>query len=1064
MRVFYLVMLLLCFKYSVKAQDIVRGQVLSENTTQPISNVSIKLESESRSYKTDDRGFFIVEIVNKDDYIEISHIGYEPIEIPVSDFSEKVFIVFLRPKDYILEEVILNTGFQEITQERVTGSYSYIDEVLLNRNTGTDIISRLEGVTSGLSFDRSTSTREFTPQPKIRVRGITTLHSNESPLIILNNFPFEGDIEDINPNDVESVTVLKDATAASIWGARAGNGVIVVKTKTGKTIGKPEVNFMLNTKISQKPDLFYNPNFLPSAERMALEDDYFLKNLYSQQDNIPIPEYIELIIANKDGLISNEEFERERKNLLNTDIREEATKHLYQSGVSSQYALNFRGSTQTYSYYLSGGYDKVTQATKGNGYKRLTFNSANTFKLVDQLELQVNVFMNQGQSANNGQSLASLNGSGLTISPYTRLLGEDGEALAIPYTYRTAYTDNAIELGLLDWGYRPLEELNQKVNKNMSNDTRIMAGLRYDLSSGLFLNFLYQYEKNANHTRNLYNEDTYYSRNLINRYTQADGLKIIPQGSVLEGGSSNTLSHSGRIQVNFNDYISKKNYVSAIAGTEIREQLYNVNPPYKLYGYDENRLTASTVLNYEELYPVRPQGRARIPAVSGQTSHILDRYLSYYLNASNTFDDKFVLSFSSRWDASNLFGVKTNQKGIPLWSIGGSWILNNEKFYNINWLPYLRTRLTYGYNGNVNKNVSTYPIIRFTSDSSTDYRRAILSSTGNPNLRWEKIKTINMGLDFRLFENTIIGSLDLYKKSASDLIGINTMDPTTGVFPPEIHNLINYANMESKGMDLEITSNNLKGKVNWRTTFFVNFTKNKVTNYMANDATSVTQFFPSNVYAPAVVNVSRDAIYGLPWNGLSKDTGMPIVFIDGEESTNYVQYINGMAPQDLEPLGVTVPTKFGSILNSFAWKNLTLSANLIWKAGYKFRRSSINYSLLKDGSGHIDYLKRWVNAGDELITNVPAFPDDSNPSRDQAYLYSETLIENGNHIRLQDLFLNYDLKGLLKRSKFSNLNVFFNASNLGIIWRANKHNLDPDYPNSSYPSPLTTSLGINVKF
>jgi len=261
-------------------QDLtVRGRVVDENG-QPLQGATVTVKGKNRSVKTDQNGAFYLENVGERDQLVISFVGYQSREVKAATDMGSLTMVIA---DQGLEEVnVVSTGYETLAKERATGSFELIDHKMLNRRTGTDILSRLEGITSGLQFDRRGQSPDQTTANagNIVIRGISTLSSNiKTPLIVLDNFPYEGDILNINPSDIEQVTVLKDAAAASIWGARAGNGVIVITTKKGKLNSALKISSGANLIISEKPDLFAYPT-MSSSDFIDVEQYLFRQNFY----------------------------------------------------------------------------------------------------------------------------------------------------------------------------------------------------------------------------------------------------------------------------------------------------------------------------------------------------------------------------------------------------------------------------------------------------------------------------------------------------------------------------------------------------------------------------------------------------------------------------------------------------------------------------------------------------------------------------------------------------------------------------------------------------------------
>lgn len=973
-------------------------------------------------------------------------------------------------KDTInLNEVVINTGYYQIPKERATGSFDLIDKQLINRSTGTNIIARLEGITSSLHFDTRSNSRETVNAPQLRVRGLSTINSNEAPLIVVDNFPYEGDISGINPNDVESITILKDAAAASIWGARAGNGVIVITTRQGRFNQKTSITLNSNLTIGNKPNLYYNQRWLPSQTVMGFEKELFEKNTYAQQPETVLPAYVELLIKKKAGTISDEDFNAQEALMKTTDSRNEALKDLYQPSINQQYALNINGGEKTYRYYLSAGYDNNRSYLTGNQSNRLNLNLQNTFKPIQNLELSAAIIYTRQNNQNNGLNLSSFTSrSPSGISPYTRFTDENGNALAIPYQLRQAYIEQAPANKLLDWNYRPIEEISLSDKTSGSTELRLNSGIKYSFLKHFNASLSYQYIRSNSSGESYYSTETFYVRNQVNRFTQTDGTQIIPNGGILTGnGKAETLSHSGRLQLGYQQEFNSLHQIHALAGAEVRQYTQQYLPGFVLYNYNPEVLTGTTLFDYTKKYPQRPSGSAPISQPPYQITEYADRYLSYFSNAAYTYHKKYTLSGSIRWDGSNLFGVKTNQKGVPLWSAGTSWEISKEPFYQLGWLPYLRIRTTYGSAGNVNKTVTTYPVISYTTNVQTGLPETTIRSAGNPALRWEQVKTLNLAIDASSKNDRIKGSIEYYVKKSSDLIGEKNMAPSSGIIPGIsllIVNQINYANMRTHGIDFQLNTKNFTGAIQWESNFLFSYVKNTITNYAGNSSLPISFYFAGT--APLQVGQSRDVIYWMPWAGLNPQTGKPL--IPGQQaqtSENYRPYLDNYQPKQLLT-GLTVPPYFGSIRNTISYKNLQVSAVVTFKAGYVFRRESFypGQEYQDPANYHQDYFKRWKQPGDEQHTNVPAAgPADTYLS--QYYGRSAAIISKGDHIRLQDINISYTLNSpMLKKYGLHNIRIYGYARNLGILWRANKEGIDPDLPTAAYPAPASYALGLTLGF
>ncbi|MEA5403009.1 SusC/RagA family TonB-linked outer membrane protein [Arcicella sp. DC2W] len=1072
-KLFLLFMLLLGNCAMLYAQRL-KSRVLDATDTHPIQGASVRLVRAATGTITDANGSF--EILSKypADTLVISSIGFSAIVLLIDHGRSLSESLLMHRESFALDEVVVSTGYTKISRERATGSFTHISNELINRSVSPDIISRLEGVTPALQFYRSTVTPRGTTS-ELRIRGVSSIFSDTAPLIVVDNFPYEGDINSINPNDIADITILKDAAAASIWGVRAGNGVIVINTKQGKYNQKTSVSFQSNFTVGEKPNLFYNPSFLASQELIDFQRLRFAQGGFQQNNWTLLPEAIEIQIAKQEGKLSAEEMERQLKGLATKDIRKDMLANLYQKSLNQQYALSFSGGNNNLKYISSLGLDKNLSGNVGFSSSRITLNNQFTYRFNQKLELFTSLYYALQHFSNNGLERTDLiPREGGAIQSYTSLRDDSGMSVGIPYKYRQTYIAAAPSQGLLNWQFNPIDELALSDKTSKNNETRLNAGLRYTLIPSLALEVKYQFRLAQGASRQYYAPETYYVRDLVNRFTQANGNSVIPSGGILSGNQTSGNSHYGRVQLNYNGFFQTLHQLDALAGAEVRQDRSQSGPGYLLYGYDDQILTSASYLNYETSYQLRPISSGRIPSPINDIGYLTDRYLSYFSNLVYTYDKKYTLSLSGRWDASNIFGVATNQKGVPLWSVGLLWNVKDEWLSNSESIDLLKLRATYGVNGNINKQVSALPNISLSSGVITNYPYARISTTGNPNLRWEKVVVWNLATDFSFFHNRLRGSLEYYEKAGIDLIGYDFLDPTTGIFQSPsglytIDNRINYANLLTKGADLEINAAITTGRFKWSAVLLGSWTQNKVTKYNAAEAPTLLSFLPASNAgrAPATQGKSLDILYALPWYGLNPTTGAMQVYDSktgaggGSLSENYAAYWASLQQSNLKEMGVTVPVFFGSIRNTFTWKGLTASVNLVYKTGYNFRRTSINYSnLINYGGGHLDYEARWKSPGDELQTSVPAVTLTANTTRDNIYLSNETLIENGSHLRLKDINLSYKLSA--PKLGLSNVSVFMYVNNVGILWRANQVGLDPDFPTSDYPPIRTYSLGFKM--
>jgi hypothetical protein len=502
--------------------------------------------------------------------------------------------------------------------------------------------------------------------------------------------------------------------------------------------------------------------------------------------------------------------------------------------------------------------------------------------------------------------------------------------------------------------------------------------------------------------------------------------------------------------------------MNAIAGMEGKDLNTGGNAS-RLYGFNPATGTSLPV-NYVTNFRRSDNGfQATIPrleSVSGTTI----RFLSMYANAAYTYRKKYTFSSSIRKDGSNILGVNTNQKFVPLWSSGASWILSEEAFYNWAAVPFIRLKLTYGVNGNVNQSTAAMPTAFFRQGSRiSNISYLALNSPGNPDLRWEKINILNAGIDLESKNGRVLANMEVFWKKGTDLIGDSPLPASVGVTTLRG----NFADTRTRGFDLSLTTRNIDTKIIWTSTWILSHINEKVTSYKGrHPVTSLLSYGASTfgITPFPIVGNPLNTVYSVPYAGLEPATGNPMGYLNGEPSTNYAAIFSALTPQDLINSGSGRPTWFGAFRNDVSWRRFTLSANISFRFGYVFRRPTVNYQTLLTGhTTHRDYESRWKEPGDELSTDIPSLPATINAARELFYRNSIGLVENASNIRWQDLRLAYSLgNGNNQSRRKIPGEIFLYGNNLGILWKATKTDLDPDFRTTRPLSSLTFGIQLQL--
>lgn len=1027
----------------------VHGRV-TDSLNNPLIGATIAIKG-SNALTTNDKGEFTIKAQSGQQVI-VTFIGYLPYTFTVKDNMSFQNII-LHASSSKLQEVLVSTGYQTLPKERATGSFVSIDSALVNRRISTNILDRLDGVSSGVLFNRGLGNGN---NPALSIRGRSTIFANADPLIVLDNFPYDGDLNNINPNDIQSISILKDAAAASIWGVRAGNGVIVITTKKGSISKKVNVHFNANTTVSTKPNLYYQPQ-ITSADYINIEQYLFRRGYYDNTINNGygyISPAVAVFLQKRTGQISGADSASLINQLKTIDVRKDEEKYLYRPAVNQQYALSLDGGDKTHTYYISAGYDANKQSLVTNSYDRFTLNANNNYHLLnDKLQIFAGVLLTSSNTKTNSNPF-------LPSYPYERLADANGSHLPVVQAggLRQQYIDAAGGGKLLDWNYRPLDE-NISNNKTNLTDYKLNANISYKIVDGLSFAISYQYEKGVSNNTILNSSGSYYARNLINYYTQMDAYgnvtNPIPYGGIEDISNSIYTSNHGRAQLNYSKRIGQKNDLNVLGGFEINSNNASLNYN-RLYGYDPSTDSSSPV-DYASYLPTFYNYGGYIPYYDGQT-YTIDRTRSEFFNISDIYDGKYTFSASARRDESNIFGVKANQKGVPLWSSGFMWNISKESFYGFDQLPVLKLRVTYGYNGNVDKSTSAY--LTATSGGNNffgaPYNNVV--NPPNPSLRWEKDRNINFGLDFMTKNNLFSGSIDYYIKNGIDLIGNSPIAPQTGV----IQFTGNSADTKTTGIDIILNKNSVgNGAFKWQSNFLFSYSKDIITKYkvqQGNNADIIT-----GNYINPVQGFPYNAIFSYPFKGLDNQ-GKPQGILNGVISEDYAGIENSTDLSNLKYNGSASPLIYGSFRNSFTYGNLDLSVNITYKLDYVFRMPSVFSGSNYDNYILADFGQRWQKPGDELKTSIPALIYPQNPAQDGFYKGSSILVENADNVRLQDIKLSYNFKFISANSSFKNLQVYAYLNNIGIIWKANNQHVDPDYVYSTYVNPRTFSIGVSTNF
>jgi TonB-linked SusC/RagA family outer membrane protein len=1049
----------------IKPSYTLQGTVISAVDKKPIQAVSVRVEADQVKTSTNRDGAFSVAVSQRSGRVKFTSVGYKTVEL---DYTAGTPLhVQLTPLENQLDEVeVVSTGYQKIPKERATGSFEVINNEQLNISKSSHFINRLEGLSPSLRFEKRVS--NLKPEEQIYQRGNSTFLGAWSPLIILDNFPYEGDLSNINPNDIENITILKDAAAASIWGTRSGNGVIVLTSKSGSKLDRMQLEISSNLQIGQKPDIYKLPH-MSSKSFIEAEEFLFDNNYYDWMINYPdytISPIVSLLDKLRSGKIDSESYQNQKSALEKNDVREDYMKYIYRNNIVQQYFTGLSYGGKKIDFRASLGFDKSLENIKNNQSDRISAKFVSSMRPSDRFSVDLSIGFSdngkQGQGNASKVDYGSLySGAGKSFYPYVRLVDDQGNGIDLEtVTFRKSYIDTLAGGRLLPERYNIMNEIYASKNQARVSDATMSLAAHYKLSNAWQLDVSYQYQRSLSKTTDLESLDSYFTQHYINLYTQFTPNTLtynVPIGDIYSQRIGDLASHYIRTTATFDQTLGA-GVLNVLAGAEVKSMDSRIEG-YRLYGYDADRIEFSPV-DFKTSFPLLNglQGRAQIWN-GNKIEEYKQRFVSLFMNGSYTLHNRYVFSGSIRRDAANLFGVASNRKWQPLWSLGAAYEISKEDYFPKGTFSYLKLRTTYGVNGNVTTQIYAYPTIAYDGVFPyTGYTNAYMVNPPNPDYRAERVGMFNMGIDFAMTSGRLHGSVEFYNKEAKDLVALANIDPTTGFYTQAV----NIANFKNKGFELNLQSTNVvSGDFKWNSNLIFTYGKSVVTKYNYKHS-SVSSYMWAATAPNPVVGRDLYGLYAFRFAGLDHNTGAPMGYYNGEVSQDYSK-IMSVGIDDVRYMGSSLPIYSGFIANTISWRSWSLRANLQYKFKYFYKRQSIQYNgLAQYWQMHDDFDRRWKKPGDELHTHVPALIYPLNYQRDQFYQNSEVLIEPADHIRLKDINLQYQMN--LQSKTVKSMQFYLNADHLNLIlWRKSKYKNDPDF-NFLIPTPRLYTIGAKASF
>lgn len=1043
-------------KKEQNAGKFIKG-VITEENGESIPGVAVKNVATNKIVAADLDGNYQIEAGEGDELLFTS-IGMADLTIKISG-AKDIMNVVLQPDAIALGDVVV-TGYQTLSKERAAGSFAVVTSKELGSKLQTNIMDRLAGTVAGLTSYKGT----------IQIRGTSTISGTRAPLYVVDGAPYEGNLDAINPSDITNVTVLKDATAASIYGARSANGVIVITTRQGAA-GPTKVSYNGSMKITPLPDTEYD-NLMSSSEFIDFQQDLFNLNPGTRPDGYYLNEVRALMYDHQEGKITEEQMNQQIDAYRNMDRTQQVKDLFVRSKIVHQHNLSFYGGSEKHSYAMSINYMGENPYEKAQSSDRIGFNIKNTFNFFKWFRADVGVLgsIENAKYDNGFNGMSYYTGKGRA----SYVLFEDEQGGRLPWYLNKGQDeiDRLNGLGLLNEYSHPLDELHRKHWEAKDSYLNLNLNLNFKIIEGLTVDLRYQTEMGNAYNRQTWDKDSQIVTSMINDATQiVDGeiIQNIPTGGQIKELKSDRNSYTMRAQVNYNKKFAQKHKLAVIVGAERRAVKTSGSGSYRV-GYDANSLSYKTIdektlskkltntqsLSGSFLFDNMIEGDGGTKFRSTE-----NRYVSFYGNASYTYNERLSFTASVRMDQSNLFGTDPKYQYRPLWSFGGQYIISENK---LSWLDRLSARVTYGINGNVAKDSGPYLTVKDGGVNSyiNDYS-SYVAYPPNSGLRWEKTQVFNIGLDFNLLKSRLNGSIEFYNKSTSDLLYNKLMDPTSGWGSV----MVNYGDMYNRGVELYLTSANIvKKNFQWNTTLNFSYNKNKITK-LENSQTDAVYYIDK---AQLREGDPMNGLYSVRYAGLS-EKGEPLAY---DKDGNIVDSFSKLTVDDLVYSGVTTPPYAASLSNRLTYKGISLSFMFTYYGGHVMRGMSGNYINGTGISANPDKLTGhfWHKPGDEKDPSMaPAYKQGVPANMSNIWKAADKHVQKGDYIKLSELILEYSLpSSILRKTFIKEIQVRAQAQNLW-TWAANNQGLDPDVwigtsltPNRGTKIPATYSFGLSVNF
>lgn len=1004
-NVLFLLMLFLTTT-SAWGQSILSGKVLSAQNNEPIIGASIIVKDAKQGSISDVNGEFSLTVPQGSKTLTASCIGYHAQEIDI--VGKSTVTILLQEDDVFLDEVVV-IGYGTAKKSDLTGAVTRANVKDFEKSANTNIVQLLQGTVPGLNVSQVASAGAT---PDLSIRGKNTISGNTGVLIVLDGIIYTGSLSSINPADIESVDILKDASATAVYGAQAANGVMLLTSKKGKK-GAAKISFSSSYSLqtpTKNLDVLNRQQMIDWATEVLWAEAYTAESGYTQTN----PTF-NLVAKMPDAYMTTEDGQ-----IVDSDFN--WFKEFTRTGHINENKLTVSGGSNEMNYLISLG--NVTQKNYllNDDFKRNSIRVNVSAKPRKWLEVGVQAFGSFVNTDGQETYLPYLIQMSPLASPY------DADGKMIDYPMRTA-VETPYHGSMVD----DRDRRNNFFGNLYSEIQLPIKGLKYRINYG--------------------------NNYVVNEHFYASKFAENNNGSAYK-------THSSNYDYTLDNIL---NYLNTFGKHEVGATfVYGASSRNYFYTNAESKLFSRITLGYNSL----EQGTNQFTNSDAWEENLL--YQMFRFNYK--FDEKYLLTATVRRDGYSGFAANNKSAIFPSAALG--WTMSEESWFNVSAIDLLKWRVGYGVSGNQTNRYSSLARVASETgyifgDGASGVLRQELSSMQNSDLKWEKTKGLNAGLDFSLLKQRLFGSVEYYNTKTNDLLYAVAIPSITGFKSI----LSNVGCISNQGIELNITSRNIVRKYfTWETTFNISHNKNKIVELTGQDKDGDGKE-DDLVASGLFIGESLSAIYDYQIDGIWQvGDDIPSGFYPGTFRIKDTDGVDGITPDDRTIIGNTDPFLRMGLLNNLRYKNITLSVFINSAVGGKDGYLGQNSHNVVRNDNAIRY--------NHLKEEADLFWSPNNPdgiyARSQSTAAIEGLrYEKRDFLRLQDVTLGYDLpKTLVNTLQIENINVYLNAKNL--LTLTGWHGWDPEasfsknttagisrVTGSGYdnrPVMKSVTLGINIMF